>query len=129
MANELSGPAGWRGQHSLDLYRLAVDRVDQIEQWAEDTALRDPTARAVWMAIARADLEGRVLTKSDLAKRCGVTRYLMDRLLRRATAQGLIVTNRNKMDGRHTIVCMTDEGRRYLMSALDSFIKFNVSGL
>lgn len=129
MTTALPGPAGWHGQHGLDLYRRAVDHVDRIDRWSETAGLRDPTARALWMAIARADLAGHVLTKSDLIRHCGATRYLMDRLLSRATAQGLIGMSRNRKDGRHTIICVTAEGRRYLMESLDSFIRINVSSL
>ncbi|QCO07508.1 hypothetical protein D3867_37120 (plasmid) [Azospirillum argentinense] len=63
--------------------------MEKLEQWARDHALGDPAARAAWLVIARADLEGELLTAAELVRRSGVTRYLANRFLRRAAAQAL----------------------------------------
>lgn len=124
MATGLPGPAGWRdqGRHTLDSYGAALERLEKLERWARDHALGDPAARAVWLVIARADLQGELLTAAELVRRSGVTRYLGTRFLRRAVAQGLVEAGPAKYNAKHTGVCLTTEGRQYLIGALDDFI-------
>lgn len=126
-ATDVPGPAGWRGNHEPERYLDALDTLQGFDHWAEKHGLLDPATRSVWTAIARADLEGRVLTKAALIDASGASRYLVSRVLSRAKSRGLLVQDRYAMNQKHTQVCLTDAGRQYLISSLDTFISFKVN--
>jgi len=125
-AADIPGPAGWRGNHAPERYLEALDTVQEIDDWAGTHGLLDPATRSVWAEIARADLEGRVLTKAALVNACGASRYSVTRVLTRAESRGLLSQDQYVMNGKHTIVCLTEAGRQYLISSLDALIRLNV---
>lgn len=129
MAADVPGPAGWRGTHEPDYYQRALSALQEIDRWAEAHGLLEPATRSVWTEIARADLEGRVLTKASLVDACGASRYLVSRVLTRAMSRGLLVQDRYAMNQKHTQVCLTEAGRHYLISSLDGFVGLKVIDL
>lgn len=127
MTADLPGPAGWSGPYDPEQYLQAVSEIEAFDQWADAVGMRDPAIRALWLAIARADLAGEPLTTADLYQRTGVSRYVVSRMVRRWVAQKLLIAERNPLNQRHTIVCLTRDGRGYLMKALEAVIERNIS--
>lgn len=126
-ASDLPGPAGWTGPHAAVRYLRTLEVLDAIDGWARTNGLWDASTRAVWSAIARADLEGEALTQAVLVQRSGVTRYLAHQIIRRAQSHGLLETETYVKNRSHTRICLTEGGRRYLTSSLDDFIRLDMS--
>lgn len=119
MPGALPGPAGWQGRRTGDDYRRILRRLRDLDGWAAGHALLDPSARAIWLTIAWADLEGTPLTMADLLRSAGTTRHATTRILAGAAARRLLDVARSRRDGRQRTVALTPDGRRFLVDALD----------
>lgn len=120
MPGTLPGPVGWQGRRSGEDYRRTLRRLRELDDWAARHALLDPSARAIWLTIAWADLEGTPLTMADLLRNAGTTRHAAVKVLAGAAARRLLDVARSRRDGRHKTVVLTPDGRRFLVDALDS---------
>jgi len=126
-ASDIPGPAGWAGPHAAERYLRALKLLEAVEGWARGNGLGDASTRAVWAVIARADLEGEVLTQAGLIQKSGVTRYLVHQAIRRAQSHGLLETEPYAKNRSHTRICLTEDGRRYLIASLNDFIRLTAS--
>lgn len=91
---------------------LLLGRRDFLSRLAEKMHDADPAIQARGRMLPYIDIEG--TRSTDLARRMGVTKQAVARMVRELEKEGLLVRDKDKADGRALLVKFTEEGLRYL---------------
>lgn len=123
------GPLGWSGGPPVNAFRSAIQRLAELDDWADCFGLLDTPTRAAWLHMAARDLDGRPATMGSLQDAARLSKHLAVKLVRRAVAQGLLSLAKGRLDSRRAELTLTPNGRQFIASALESLIAERILSL